>query len=186
MSEIALEFDNRIILSTGEVVAPYETLVELAREGINFSEVLTMPDPLVDKYNRISSTPLIVWDGNDIPSKPDRLKWNTPEEYREIDIYEYIGMCIEVKAENDPIYLSEPYIQRVKMELEEVKKLNFEPVIRHIIFLVDHFRTNKVVWGVGRGSSCASLILFLVGLNKIDPVKYDIPMNEFFKDNDNE
>jgi DNA polymerase III alpha subunit len=38
---------------------------------------------------------------------------------------------------------------------------------------------------VGRGSSVASYVLFLIGVHKIDPIKYELPIEEFFKGEDN-
>jgi DNA polymerase III alpha subunit len=52
-------------------------------------------------------------------------------------------------------------------------------------YIVDTLRANNVVWGVGRGSSVASYVLHLIGVHKIDSVKYDIPIEEFFKGEQN-
>jgi DNA polymerase III alpha subunit len=55
------------------------------------------------------------------------------------------------------------------------------PVLKTMKYIVDTLRKNNVVWGVGRGSSIASYALFLIGIHKIDSIKYDIPITEFFK-----
>ena len=39
----------------------------------------------------------------------------------------------------------------------------------------------NVLWGVGRGSSVASYALFLIGVHKIDSVKYDLDWREFLR-----
>jgi DNA polymerase III alpha subunit len=49
-------------------------------------------------------------------------------------------------------------------------------------YIVDTLRKNQIVWGVGRGSSVASYALYLIGVHKIDSVKYDLPIGEFFKE----
>jgi DNA polymerase III alpha subunit len=48
-------------------------------------------------------------------------------------------------------------------------------------YIVDTLRANNIVWGVGRGSSVASYVLHLIGVHKIDSIKYNIPIEEFFK-----
>ena len=48
-------------------------------------------------------------------------------------------------------------------------------------YLVDTLRKNNVVWGVGRGSSVASYILYLIGVHKVDSIKYNLDINEFLK-----
>jgi len=42
-------------------------------------------------------------------------------------------------------------------------------------------RKNNIVWGVGRGSSVASYVLFLLGVHKIDSMYYELSVDEFLK-----
>ncbi len=42
-------------------------------------------------------------------------------------------------------------------------------------------RDNEVIWGVGRGSSVASYVLYLIGIHKVDSMYYDLPINEFLR-----
>ena len=42
-------------------------------------------------------------------------------------------------------------------------------------------RKNNIVWGVGRGSSVASFVLFLIGVHKINSLYYDISIDEFLR-----
>ena len=44
-----------------------------------------------------------------------------------------------------------------------------------------NLKTNSIVWGVGRGSSVASYVLFLLGVHKIDSVKYNLDWREFLR-----
>jgi DNA polymerase III alpha subunit len=54
--------------------------------------------------------------------------------------------------------------------------------VLHVMkYIVDTLRENKVLWGVGRGSSVSSYVLFLLGIHKIDSIKYNLPIEEFFK-----
>jgi DNA polymerase III alpha subunit len=48
-------------------------------------------------------------------------------------------------------------------------------------YLVDTLRKNIIVWGVGRGSSVASYILYLIGVHRIDSLYYDLDIAEFLK-----
>jgi DNA polymerase III alpha subunit len=54
-------------------------------------------------------------------------------------------------------------------------------LLKYIKYLVDTMREHKIVWGVGRGSSVASYALYLIGVHKIDSVKYGLDINEFLK-----
>jgi len=50
-----------------------------------------------------------------------------------------------------------------------------------LVYLVDLFRENDIVWGVGRGSSVSSYCLFKIGIHKVDSLKYNLNIGEFLK-----
>lgn len=106
-----------------------------------------------------------------IPSKfIDISDWMIPQKYKNMDIENFlIDQC---PKEN---------LNRLAEELELYRKNNMIPVLKTMKYLVDTLRENNIVWGVGRGSSVSSYILFLLGVHKIDSVKYDLPIEEFFK-----
>lgn len=100
-------------------------------------------------------------------------EWLIPVEYLEIDLDKYFYE----KVSDD-----QRYIKRLAAELIEIKERELELLFQTLIYIVDTFKKNNQVWGVGRGSSCAALTLYLIGLHKVDPVKYNIPLDEFFHD----
>lgn len=105
------------------------------------------------------------------PEKIDINNWFIPEEYKKMDIEEFlVNRC---PKEN---------YQRLLEELQLYKSHNMIPVLLTIKYIVDTLRKNNIVWGVGRGSSVASYVLFLIGIHKVDSVKYKLPINEFFKE----
>jgi len=59
--------------------------------------------------------------------------------------------------------------------------MNMSNLFRSILYLIDHFTQHNIVWGVGRGSSCASYVLYLFGLHCVDCIKYNIDAKEFFR-----
>lgn len=97
--------------------------------------------------------------------------WFMPSEYRNMDIEEYLtNQCPKDNYE------------RLNKELEEYRKRNLLDLLRQMKYIVDILRENNIIWGVGRGSSVASYVLFLLGVHKIDSVKYNLPLEEFFKE----
>lgn len=109
------------------------------------------------------------------------LSWQIPKEYQEIDIEEYFLLLFKHKvALDDPNF--ERREIRLANEIEEFKRRGHFDVLRAIIYTFDVLKKNKVVWGVGRGSSCASYLLYLLGVHLVDPVLYDIPVSEFLHD----
>jgi len=56
-----------------------------------------------------------------------------------------------------------------------------EDLLRYMIYLVDFMREHTIVWGVGRGSSVASYVLYLIGVHKIDSIQYGLDWREFLR-----
>jgi DNA polymerase III alpha subunit len=107
-------------------------------------------------------------------SSIDKNNWFIPDEYKNIDIEEFlVNQC---PKEN---------YDRLEQELELFRSHNMIPVLKAMKYIVDTLRKNNVVWGVGRGSSVASYVLHLIGVHKIDSVKYKLPIEEFFKGEQN-
>jgi DNA polymerase III alpha subunit len=97
--------------------------------------------------------------------------WHMPQEYKELDIAKYVlGLC-RTDAE----------LQRVGQELLLYQERDLFDLLRYLKYLVDTLRKNNVVWGVGRGSSVASYVLFLIGVHRIDSLYYDLNIDEFLK-----
>ena len=100
-----------------------------------------------------------------------QAKWHMPDEYKELDIAAYVlGLC---KADYE--------LQRVGEELLLYQERDAFNLLRYMKYLVDTLRKNNVVWGVGRGSSVASYVLFLLGVHKINSIYYDLSIEEFLK-----
>ena len=97
--------------------------------------------------------------------------WFMPEEYKTFDVEKYCLECCETNEE----------MQRVKDEMMMFEARKLLPVLQYIKYLVDTLRTNKIVWGVGRGSSLASFILFLLGINKVNPLLHNLDVHEFLR-----
>ena len=74
-------------------------------------------------------------------------------------------------------------IERVNQELELFHKHGMIDLLYYLKYLVDTMRENNVVWGVGRGSSVASYVLYLIGIHRIDSIKYELDIHEFLKEN---
>jgi DNA polymerase III alpha subunit len=100
-----------------------------------------------------------------------QTNWRMPQEYRELDIAEYILSLCQKEHE----------LQRVGQELLLYQERDLFDLLRYLKYLVDTLRKNNVVWGVGRGSSVASYVLFLIGVHRIDSLYYDLNIDEFLK-----
>jgi len=99
-------------------------------------------------------------------------EWLMPEEYKNFDIETWLYNQITPWDDNN---------QRLRDELFEFEVRNMMNLLRWLKYFVDTARANNIVWGVGRGSSVASYVLYLIGIHKIDPIKYDLDWWEFLR-----
>ena len=97
--------------------------------------------------------------------------WFMPKEYEDFDIANWLLEQCKNQQESD----------RVVEELELFYQHNMINLLKYLKYLVDTMRSNKIVWGLGRGSSVASYCLYLLGIHKIDPLKYKLDIREFIK-----
>jgi DNA polymerase III alpha subunit len=94
-----------------------------------------------------------------------------PDEYKRMDIAKWLLDECKSQAE----------LQRVGEELLLYQERDLFDLLRYLKYMVDTFRKNNVVWGLGRGSSVASFALYLIGVHKINSMYYDLNINEFLK-----
>jgi DNA polymerase III alpha subunit len=109
---------------------------------------------------------------NNSENLDDQLQknWFVPDEYKNLDIEGYlVHIC------------PKEHYQRLIEELQEYRARNMIDLLRWLKYFVDTCRKNNIVWGVGRGSSVASYVLFLLDVHKIDSIKYKLNWQEFLR-----
>lgn len=92
--------------------------------------------------------------------------------------------------ESSPRYIEYPSREnadaRLKQELNFYFENGYASFLLQLCDLVDRFKNEGVVWGVGRGSSCASFVLYVLEIQDIDPIEFDIDFRELSKEEDNQ
>lgn len=127
-------------------------------------EELDHPDDRVGIYQPPSQS-VEEWD------REHQAHWFIPEPYATLDVLEWLLMKCHTEEE----------ITRVLMEWELFEERNMIPVLRCLIYAINNFREEGIVWGVGRGSSVASYALYLIGVHKVNSLTYDLDVREFLK-----
>ena len=97
--------------------------------------------------------------------------WFMPEDYKNFDIAKWV--LEQCKTDEE--------LQRAGEELFLYQERDMFIILRYLKYLVDTMRENNIVWGVGRGSSIASFVLYLIGIHRINSLYYDLSINEFLK-----
>jgi hypothetical protein len=97
--------------------------------------------------------------------------WNMPTDYATMDIAQWLlNQC-----------RTEQELQRVGKELLLYQERDLFPLLQQLKYVVDTWRSENIVWGVGRGSSVASYILYLIGVHRINSIYYDLDIEEFLR-----
>lgn len=100
-----------------------------------------------------------------------QANWYMPQEYKDLDIAEYVLNLCNSDAE----------LQRCGHELLLFQERDLFNLLRYLVYLVDTMRENKLIWGVGRGSSVASFVLYKLGVHRIDSLHYELDPAEFLR-----
>jgi DNA polymerase III alpha subunit len=98
-------------------------------------------------------------------------EWFMPDEYKNIDIAKFLLDQCSHDAE----------IQRVGKELLLFQEREMFDLLKYLKYLVDTMRANNIVWGVGRGSSVSSFVLYLIGVHRINSLYYGLEVEEFIR-----
>jgi hypothetical protein len=137
----------------------------LVETDIRFDQNLLLENiPILKKYQELNLS-IEEYDTN------LQNNWFMPSEYYSMDIAQWILDQCKTDAE----------LQRAGAELIMFQERNMFNLLKYLKYLVDTLRKNNIVWGVGRGSSVASFVLFLIGIHKINSLYYDLSIDEFLK-----
>lgn len=98
-------------------------------------------------------------------------EWYMPNDYKDLDIAEYVLSLCNTDTE----------LQRCGHELLLFQERNLFNLLRYLKYLVDSMRNNRLIWGVGRGSSVASYVLYKLGVHRINSMYYELDPAEFLR-----
>lgn len=161
-------------------VATDAEIAALLYEHPNFNiPAINLADP--DKYNSAIAELYLDWpmlnkaeviiDNPALFHATNQQTWLMPAEYQDMDIAQYVlSKCAD---QNE--------LQRAGQELLEYQNRNLFGMLCYLKYLVDIARKNNVVLGVGRGSSVASFVLFVLGVHRVHSLRHNLDFAEFMR-----
>lgn len=167
----------------GELVFSQQDLIDLALSDI---DILQSPHEFVvadvdvrrtNQYLKDLGLPILQARSQDLSMTVDEFdqhnqqEWFMPQQYQDLDIAAHVLTLCKTQDE----------LQRVGQELLLFQERGLFDLLKYLKYLVDVMRDNHIVWGVGRGSSVASYVLFLLGVHRIDSMFYDLDPREFLR-----
>jgi DNA polymerase III alpha subunit len=135
-------------------------------QSINFDDAIVLLDNIPQLKEYIDPKVSIEEFDNNSQSN-----WHMPIEYKNMDIAKWVLDQCKSEAE----------LQRAGDELLKFHERGMFVLLQYLKYLVDTMRKNNIVWGVGRGSSVASYVLYLIGIHRINSLYYDLSIDEFLK-----
>ncbi len=174
------ELKDRTLWFDGDSTIHSDNLLELIQTGCRtdglFVDHITKD---IKQFNSLVSADeqITIKEG----TKPLDLSWNIPQEYKDLDVEDYV---IERMFEQEQYLTAEQNEAReirVSEELILYRELYLENVLRTIIYIINTLELKKVIWGVGRGSSVSSYVLYLIGAHDVDSVFYELDIKDFLR-----
>ncbi len=110
------------------------------------------------------------------------FSWVLPSEYQTLEIGNYVAKKFLEQIPNMEPKEVGMRAERIVKELDLYEKMGLQDVLRAIIYIINTLESQNVVWGVGRGSSVSSYVLYLIGAHDIDSVTYCLSIEDFLHD----
>lgn len=165
----------------GQIIYNQDDLCDLLMQGSNLSTfngllvdetvdletaaIILEDIPMFIKYNALAVTSVEEFDHR------CQANWKMPQKYKDLDIAEHVlSLCN-----------TDPELQRCGAELLLFQERDLFNLLRYLVYLVDTMRENNLIWGVGRGSSVASYVLYKLGVHRINSLFYDLDPGEFLR-----
>jgi len=167
----------------GQIVLGEQDLVNLVMQGRdvwNLKRVIVDHDVDLERGIQIIQEPsaMMQWTfpENSDMAVPDwdhiqQQQWHMPDSYKTMDIAAHVLDLCDTDAE----------LQRCGEELILYQERGLMDLLRYLRYLVDVMRENHVIWGVGRGSSVASFVLYKLGVHRINSLYYELDPSEFLR-----
>lgn len=175
------QLTDRVLWYDGDSVVDPECVLKLINNGVSLSGICV--DQLTDQlkqYNKFSTQ--IEQVSVKTQSKELRFDWVLPQYYKELVVYDKLtDQLVQYCVDNNIVdaNIINDVIERVDSEYKLFEKHDKVDVLRTMYYIVDTLTTGNVMWGIGRGSSVSSFILYLIGVHDVDSYRYQLDITDF-------
>lgn len=162
--------ENRVLFKDGKSLATDEFILNMIAKTGDIPEYLLAMESFDSRQFDYKYSRHITPDDNDAMVEP--------EYYNSTVFSDLIEFLYDNKRDNTSDI---EHGDRLDSELKFFCDNQKEGFLCNIKDFIDTLYRDGVVWG-GRGSSCASYALFLIGVHPVNPIKYEINFKEFSKE----
>jgi len=170
---------NRTLWYDGESSYDPTQIISLISKGtkINWVDFIT---PEIIQYNKLAPSTQQI--NVKTVCEDLNMDWNLPDEYKNLDVIEYVSIKHADMIRDMDIDEAMQREVRLANELIKFKKYKLLDVLRTIIYIINTLTSSGTIWGVGRGSSVSSYVLYVLGVHDVDSFKYELDINDFLHD----
>lgn len=111
------------------------------------------------------------------PSEDLLPEFNIPEGFK--DGEHYLKELIKDGMKNKGLINKPEYRKRIKHEMDIITRCNYTKYFLILWDIINFAQINNIRIGPGRGSAVSSLCLYVLGITKLDPLKYDLIFERF-------
>lgn len=156
-----------LVMQGTDLISLKKVIVDPLVDLDNIKNIVEDVDSILKQWGRLSNENISVSDWD----RQQQSKWLMPDEYKQLDIAAYVLSLCKTDAE----------LQRVGEELLLFQERDLFDLLRYLKYLVDSMTQHRLIWGVGRGSSVASYVLYLLKVHRIDSMYYNLDVHEFLR-----
>ena len=174
LHHMKIKIKNRSIYEDGQVELDSSSILESLFSSNLVENCIAEDSKEIQEFNQWANS----YDMSEMPTEyfdidheNNQKQWKMPQKYKDLDIVSHLYSLCNTQVQKD----------RIDEELALYNERNMIDILRYLVFLVDTMRSNNILWGVGRGSSVASYVLFLLDIHRVDSLKYNLPIDEFLK-----
>ena len=155
------------LVMSGQDISKFNNILVDPPVDLETAALILDDIPAFVNYNEVAKDLLSVeeWDHR------NQSEWFMPDEYKQLDIAKHVLDLCKTDAE----------LQRVGEELLLYQERELFNLLRYLKYLVDVTTQHRLIWGVGRGSSIASYVLYLLKVHRINSMYYELDPREFLR-----
>lgn len=179
------QLTDRTLWYDGTSTVTIDQLIDLMMQGVSTEHLyIDQVDDQIKQFNKNVDKKQKLTEKTQV-QLPQTIEWNIPEHYKHLNVYKWtIEQLMDFFNQHSIVddQTQYMYASRCTMEYQLFKRYQLLDVFRTLIYVINTFESNDVVWGVGRGSSVASFLLYLAGVHDIDSVYYQLDIEEFLSE----
>ncbi len=178
-----IDLGDRWLTATGiTIVEPTSKLVNTAIRSGHVDRVrVTELTEQLQEFNNFADVSIEVVSPKDF-KKPPTPKTVLPAEYASLDVDVLLSKLVQEDIKRRGHSHKHQCIERAVAELTWLYEHGKIDLIRTLVYVVDVLNEHDYPWGIGRGSSVSSYVLFLIGVHGIDPIAFDLDWHDFMRD----